>query len=260
MKRAPAGWLDSFIFHLIIWGFVGARLYHVLNEPVYYWDNPLDIVKVWNGGLAIHGAIIAGVVVVFFFSKTIVRYHDSDGISPNRASSVERREHNDRDLRFKQGYREHVLAITDLLVVGLTLGQVIGRWGNYFNQELFGKPTDGFFKVFIDVAHRPAGFETIAYYHPTFFYESVLNLILFSILYWGHGGNRVGQTTSWYLIGYGLIRFFVDFLRIDPRPFFGGLYLSQWVSMLMIVVGVRVWYTIVNLKAATLERPYSFDR
>ncbi len=309
--RYPLSTIDSLAFSLIIWGFVGARLYHVLNEPIYYWNHPIDIVKVWNGGLAIHGAILAGVFVVIYFSrKSSV---DSSTRNKKTSSGEKFQITNDKfqinsksqisnrfgfwSLKlvwglvleiwnFLKELRVPFFRITDILVIGLALGQAIGRWGNYFNQELFGRPTNGFFKVLIDTSHRPVGFESVAYYHPTFFYESVLNVILFVVLFFIYcrlflplkirgtkgvmkskvhnssqppltlrGGeiekdclvessnDKIGLVTSCYLIGYGLIRFFVDFLRIDPRPFFGGLYLSQWVSLVMVVIGVVIWYT-----------------
>jgi len=300
----------------VIWGFIGARLYHVLNEPMYYGSYPLEIFKIWRGGLAIHGAILAGVCVVFYFStrhpkldlgsrnknkqeQNVIATPTSDvgggDLSLTRENEIASSQtpRNDKSFSFSflfSGFRvwarndqvRDFFILSDLLVIGLALGQSIGRWGNYFNQELFGKPTDGFLKVFIDPAHRPLGFENIAYYHPTFLYESVLNFILFVVLYviytrichceepatkqssafLGKRENdktsedrhtsftlvrddnniNMGLTTSVYFIGYGLIRFFIDTLRIDPRPFFGGLYLSQWVSLGMVVAGVWIWY------------------
>ena len=149
--------------------------------------------------MAIHGAILAGVLVIAYFSnkmtageKLQTTNHKSQ-TNPNiqnikqetvipafEPESKQQKQTNKKnsifsflDSRLRGNDRKVFFVISDILVIGLALGQFIGRWGNYFNQELFGKPTDGFFKVFIDAAHRPAGFEAFESFHPTFFYEII---------------------------------------------------------------------------------------
>lgn len=202
------------LYGLVAWlvpvSLVGARLYHVLNEWGYYADHPGEIVAVWNGGLAIHGAILAGLITVFVWARR------------RRAS---------------------FWSVTDLLAPGLILGQAIGRWGNYFNQELYGKPTDLPWAIPIDLSHRLPGYESFAYFHPLFLYESLLDLALFAVLFFivRRGHARLGTTTALYFIGYSVIRFSLDFLRINPVGF-GWLTLAQAVSVVMAVAGVIVLF------------------
>ncbi|TSC95575.1 MAG: prolipoprotein diacylglyceryl transferase [Parcubacteria group bacterium Athens1014_10] len=200
-------------FLLIIFGIIGARLFAIF----YYWDYfckyPLDAFKIWQGGLSIHGAIIAGIIVLFFHFK---RHKDSFWL------------------------------LADLIVPGLILGQAIGRWGNYFNQELYGKPTSLFFGIPISLANRVFGYESFNYFHPAFLYESALNLIIFAVLIYLHkrrlknnkktGENIYGGIFLAYLILYSVNRFFLEFLRIDIQPAFLSLRFAQWISLLIVAI------------------------
>lgn len=206
-------------FYLIIFGIIGARLYHVLLEINYYWQNPLDIFKVWQGGLAIHGAIIAGIIVLITYAKK------------------------------KQ---QSFWFWADLIAPALILGQAIGRWGNYFNQELFGKPTDLSWGIPIDFANRVEPYLTESYFHPTFLYESILNFLIFSLLIFLHYLNPLeasrrdglsvdrkhGVIFLIYLISYSLVRFLMEFLRTDLTFILWGLRLPQLVSLLIIIFSV----------------------
>jgi phosphatidylglycerol---prolipoprotein diacylglyceryl transferase len=213
--------LDSLFFYLLIFSFIGARLYHVFSfNWQYYSQNLFDIVKIWQGGLAIQGAILAGIVTVYFWFK-------------KNMNSVK----NKQKISFLQ--------ITDWLAPALILGQFLGRWGNYFNQELFGKPTNASYGIPIGFANRVEGYENFSHFHPTFFYESILSLVLFFILYnLTKAKLKLGTITLIYLGGYSLIRFGLEFIRIDPAPMFLGLRLPQVVSLLVILAVIVLFKVI----------------
>ncbi|MBI5942805.1 MAG: prolipoprotein diacylglyceryl transferase [Chloroflexi bacterium] len=186
---------DVFL-HLIFWGILGARLWHILTPPLssvelglttrYYFSHPLDVLAIWVGGFGIPGAIIGGLFALFMFTR-------------------------------KQGYSFWVLA--DLLAPGLALAQAIGRVGNYFSQELYGLPTNLPWKIFIEPSHRLTGFETIEYYHPLFAYEAILSLANLILLIWLSrrftGRFRAGGFFLVYLGFYSATRLFLEFLRLD---------------------------------------------
>ncbi len=198
---------------LVLSGILGARLYEVLFiNLAYYWHHPLSVFKIWEGGLAIHGAIVGGLIFLAWFCRR-------------------------KKISFWQ--------LADLLAVVLPLGQAIGRWGNYFNQELFGWPTDSFIGIYISSANRPWEFKAEKYFHPAFLYESLLNLALFLILFFLYRAKRIrdGWTVALYLVGYSIIRFLMEFVRIDETPAWWGLRLPQWVSLLIVLaVGVGLVY------------------
>lgn len=193
-------------FYLIIFGLLGARVYDVLLELPYYLDKPLDAFKIWRGGLAIHGAIFAGLITAVYY----VRKHK---LNP--------------------------YVLISSLVPGLAIGQAIGRWGNFFNQELFGKPTDLPWSIYISFANRPAEFANKEYYHPTFLYESIGSMILALVLVFLHKKLKSEQKhiiiISTYLIGYSLLRFALEFVRIDFAPTLGGVRWPQIASLAIII-------------------------
>ncbi len=204
--------VDS-VFWLILNGLIGARLYHVLIEFNYYSNNPLAIFKIWQGGLAIHGAIIAGVLTLIFYC----------------------RRHN---LNFWQ--------LTAIYTPGLALAQTIGRWGNYFNQELFGRPTNSPWGIPIAPANRPPDFFNFSHFHPAFLYESIANLSIFTILFLMHYHTFKKQKNEpnykiflpTYLIMYSIVRFLMEFIRIDPAPIFFHLRFAQWASLILIFISL----------------------
>lgn len=203
-------------FYLIIGGVIGARLYHICLEFSYYAEHQLDMFKIWNGGLAIHGAIIAGVIIMYVYSKN-------------------------KNLNFWQ--------LTAIAVPGLALAQAIGRWGNYFNQELYGKPTDLPWGIPIQFNNRVLEYYTSNYFHPTFFYESLGSLAIFVILIFMHYLVIKKQKLNFqyivftYLILYSLLRFVTEILRVDPTPVFLGLRLPQITSLIIILLSLSwlVW-------------------
>ena len=203
---------EDLVFYVIIFGLLGARFGHVVFFNFsYYLQNPLDIFKIWHGGLSIQGALLFGFLTVVFLARR---------------------------------YKINCWKLADGLALAIPLGQAIGRWGNYFNQELFGRPTSAWWGIPISPINRVAGYEEFIYFHPTFFYESVFNIILFFILYKLAFKNtlKTGTLTLWYFVAYGLIRFFMELVRIDDTFIFWQLRLPQVISFFLIIVSLFYIY------------------
>lgn len=184
---------------------IGARLYYVLFNISYYYANPLEILAVWHGGLAIHGGILGGFLGGYYYIRK------------------------EKDLKLWQ--------ITDIIAPSLILGQAIGRWGNYFNQEAHGGPVSsefiGHFPQFIQQGMNING----QYYHPTFLYESIWNLTIFILLFWLIRTKKLpdGVITMLYIILYSIGRFFVEGLRTDSLML-GPFRIAQVVSIIAIIL------------------------
>lgn len=202
--------ISNLFVWLIVIGLLGARLYHVLNELPYYLQHTTEILKIWHGGLAIHGAIIAGLLTGWWYARR---------------------------------HRLSLIQLTDVFVPGLALGQAIGRWGNYFNQELFGKPTNLAWGIPIDQANRPPAYQDSPFFHPTFLYESVGNLMLVAVLVWLHRRSaRPGTVTLVYFIGYAVLRIATESLRIDRTPIIAGIRLPIIMSVFIILASATAWF------------------
>ena len=185
--------LDS-LFFVVPLGFIGARVYHVATDYGLYADDPIpDVFAVWNGGLGIYGAVAGGFLGVLLFSW----YRR---ISP--------------------------LVFADAAAPGLILAQAIGRWGNYFNQELFGRPSDLLWAIRIAPENRPTEYADATSFHPAFLYESIWDLLvcLTLLLVARRFANRLrdGDIVLLYVSLYSVGRFFVETLRIDPAFLIGG--------------------------------------
>ncbi|MDD3711391.1 MAG: prolipoprotein diacylglyceryl transferase [Patescibacteria group bacterium] len=209
-------------FYLIIFGIIGARIYDIFLEWRYYIKNPIDAFKIWQGGLAIHGAILAGLITLWFFVKRV------------KIDSFK---------NFNQWTK--FFKLTAIITPGLALAQAIGRWGNYFNQELFGRPTDLPWGIYISPGNRPFTYLNNSFFHPTFLYESLGNFIIFLILISIHlliiKKNKVNfkndfLITSLYLFLYSILRFSLEFIRIDFAPEIFGLRFPQFVSIIIVIV------------------------
>ncbi len=205
---------------LAIWLIIGAipcaRLYYVIFQWQEYAQRPGDIIAIWKGGIAIHGAILGGTLAALIFARL------------NKIS---------------------VWQLIDLVVPSLALGQAIGRWGNFFNSEAFGAPTNLPWRLYIPVNNRPIDYVTFEYFHPTFLYESVWNIVVFilllSLFFWGlKHPNRfyVGTLSLVYLIAYSCGRIWIEGLRTDSLML-GPLRVAQVISLVMISVGILglVW-------------------
>lgn len=194
----------DFAPYLIIIGIIGARLYYCLVNYSYYIENPLEIFYIRQGGLSIHGVIIIGILTLFAFSKI---------------------------------YKMSFLKLIDVFLCGTALGQCIGRWGNFFNSEAFGTPTNLPWKLFIPLSQRPAQYVKFEYFHPTFLYESILDLIIFLILLaiFKRCSKHPGIIACTYLILYSFVRIFVEYFRIDSVLNIYGYPVAQLVSLLIIL-------------------------
>ena len=210
---------DSVAFWAVIGGIIGARLYHVITDYQLFEGHPERIVQIWKGGLGIWGAVIGGAVAVLLVAR-----------------------------------RRHVnfADFADSVVPGLAFAQAIGRWGNWFNQELFGGPSTLPWAVEIDRAHRPAGYERYATFQPTFLYESLWCLALgFALLYVDKRWKLArGQLFALYAAGYTAFRFVMEEMRIDEAHTIGPLRVNAWVSILVFVVSVTV-FVVLGRRART---------
>ncbi|MBC6421590.1 MAG: prolipoprotein diacylglyceryl transferase [Hormoscilla sp. SP12CHS1] len=200
---------------LAVWLVIGAipcaRIYYVLFQWQNYAEHPGNIIAIWKGGIAIHGAIIGGILAALIFARL------------NR-------------IPFWQ--------LADLVAPSLILGQAIGRWGNFFNSEAFGGPTDLPWKLFIPPDLRPLEYIDFEYFHPTFLYESLWNLMVFGLLltlfFRGLRGKprlKLGTLFLVYMISYSLGRFWIEGLRTDSLML-GPLRIAQVVSLLALGLGV----------------------
>jgi phosphatidylglycerol---prolipoprotein diacylglyceryl transferase len=209
---------------LAIWLVLGAipmaRLYYVAFEWEKYAQRWGDIVKVWEGGIAIHGAIIGGTIAAIIFAKL-------------------------KHLSF--------WTLADIAAPAVALGQAIGRWGNFFNSEAFGSPTDLPWKLYIPIRHRPSQYLNVEYFHPTFLYESLWNLLVFALLLklfdrsTKRSPLKMGTIFLVYLIAYSIGRLGIESLRTDSLMF-GPLKTAQLVSLIGISLGAigLVWLYLRN--------------
>lgn len=201
---------SSIAVRAVIAGVIGARLYHVITDWQLFEDDLAKIPQIWKGGLGIPGGLIAGVGVGLWEAR-------KRGITPG-------------------------IGVT-CAAPALALAQAIGRWGNWFNQELFGKPTDLPWALEVsDAKTLGAGYPVGTTFHPTFLYESLWNFALCGLLLWLDRRFRLklrpGVLFAMYVAGYGIGRFWVEGLRIDPAKDFGGLRLNQWTSIVAAVLAL----------------------
>ena len=225
-------YISEILPSLIISSIIGARTYYVIFEWRQYsgenfftsfelFNNSIQIpsfIAIWEGGIALHGGLIGGLLSVIFFCK-------SKNI--------------------------HLKTFIDILIPSIIFGQSIGRWGNFFNNEAFGIPTNLPWKLFIPIQNRPIEFIDYEYFHPTFLYESIWNFLIFIILIiiFNKQNNtnffRPGLISCLYLVGYSFGRFWIEALRTDPLcigglpPFCdGGLRMAQFISIFLFSSGL----------------------
>lgn len=201
--------LDLALYSIPI-GIVSARFYYVAVNWQLYADNPSEILQIWHGGLAIHGALIGVILTIWVYSQI-------------------------KKISFWRW--------VDLVVPGLIFGQAIGQWGNFINQDAFGYPTDDPWGIYIDFMNRPPGYEQFDFFHPTFLYECGWDLFIFIILITASWitlkkSNKVasGSLFLLYLILYSIGRFVIEGFRIDSEML-GDWRLAQLVSAVTIVLG-----------------------
>lgn len=207
-RNIKEDFIINLFFYTIPIAFIGARLYYVIFNFDYYSVNLIDIFKIWEGGLAIHGGVLFGFLFVWYYTK----------------------KHN-----------ISLWEITDMLVIGLILGQAIGRWGNFFNGEAHGAVTT---LSHLQDLHLPnfiinGMYIDSTYYIPTFLYESIWDFIGFIILYifYSKRNNKSGQTSGLYLIWYGIGRFIIEGMRTDSLML-GNIRMAQLVSIITLIFGL----------------------
>lgn len=239
--------VDSIVFLAVIAGFIGARFYHVLSDLPFYLHNPGLILQVWRGGLSVYGAVIGGAVAVVWH----VYRHTS------ASQRVQR-----------------ILNYLDWLTPSILIGQIIGRFGNFFNYELFGYPTGLPWKMFVPLRFRPEEFLSSANFHPLFLYEALANLIILvgllklyrrgvarfggpplgaqAVAEHPMGTNRdrtpspPGALFFGYVFLYNIVRFLLEFLRIDS-VMADGLRINALVS-LALAVGALIYLSLIFIK------------
>jgi prolipoprotein diacylglyceryl transferase len=209
-RGGTAGEVSDLAIWAIPFGLVGGRLYHVITDWHLYFGegkNPVTALYVWRGGLGIWGAIALGALGVWLGA---------------RARGIK------------------LLPLLDALAPGVLVAQALGRWGNWFNQELYGRPTDLPWGLQIDVAHRPSQYLDVATYHPAFLYECLWNLAAFAVLIWLDRRFRLGhgRVVALYVVLYTLGRGWIENLRIDDVQMNDvfGLRLNVWTSIVLFVL------------------------
>lgn len=205
---------------LLIGGIIGARLWHVFTPSASnqamgvttenYLRNPIEILKIWKGGLGIAGGVIGGALTLIIYCRS-------------------------KKLNF--------LEWVDYIAPGLLVGQAVGRWGNFVNQEVYGRPTNLPWAITIDPPYRIQGFEQVAKYHPLFLYESILTLLSAGLLLLINRKWRkklfTGDLFFLYLVLYPTFRFFLEFLRLDPSPV-NGININQTFMLIVAIFAALV--------------------
>jgi phosphatidylglycerol---prolipoprotein diacylglyceryl transferase len=221
------------LFWVVLAGIIGARLWHIFSPPPsmveqgittkWYLTHPLDMLNIRNGGLGIPGAVIGGAIALWIYCRK-------------------------KKVSF--------LTWADTIIPGVALAQAIGRWGNFFNQELYGLPTNLPWKIYIDPAHRIPGYENVDYFHPLFLYESLWNLLNMVLLLiaarrfkeW----LKPGDLLYFYMIMYAIGRFSLDFLRLDASQV-GGVNFNQ-AFMIIVAIAAGALLFINHLRKPSKEK------
>jgi prolipoprotein diacylglyceryl transferase len=212
-RYAARGGNPTDITDMAIWcvpaGLVGARLYHVITDWQLFEGRWIDTIKIWQGGLGVWGAVAGGTI-----AGVIVAH--------------------------RRGFDKALLF--DVIAPVIPLAQAIGRFGNWFNQELFGRPTDVAWGLEIDVAKRPPGYTQYETFHPTFLYESLWCLAVVGIILFveRHFNLRKGRLFAVYVAAYTFGRFWIERLRIDPANQIAGLRVNEWVSVAVFLGAIAV--------------------
>lgn len=203
-------------FWIILFGIIGARVWYVLLNFKYFLSNPLEILMINHGGITIHGALFGGIIAGFIFVKK-------------------------NNLNF--------LKSADLYALVIPIGQAIGRWGNFFNSEAFGKPCDLPWKLYISPENRPVEYLDTQFFHPTFLYESIGNLFVFCILYFvlrNKFKDKQGLIFLSYLFLYSILRIAIELIRTDSVLNIFGIPVAIWVCIVIAIIslfyGLKIYY------------------
>ncbi|MFV1999336.1 MAG: prolipoprotein diacylglyceryl transferase, partial [Acidimicrobiia bacterium] len=204
-------------------GFLGARAGYVTTHTGNFTSRPWAVFFIWEGGLALYGGLLFGALTVIY----MVHKRNAD-----------------------------LFSFGDAVAIGVPLAQAIGRIGNYFNQELFGTPSDLPWAIIIDPSNRPAGFEQFEAFHPTFAYEAIWNaLIIVPVILWLEKRGKLAKGASFgvYVAMYAFIRFWMELLRLDTTFRFLGISRNGWISLLAFAGGLAwIWWTQKRAEKRTL--------
>jgi prolipoprotein diacylglyceryl transferase len=211
-KGGRPGTIGEIAVVVVVSGVIGARVYHLFTGYDWHTGGILGTVKIWQGGLSIWGAVSAGALAVVVVSR-------------------------------RRGLP--TLILLDAIAPGVAVAQAIGRWGNYFNQELFGRPTTWPWGLEIDLAHRPAKYLAFKTFQPTFLYESLWCLLIFGFIVWAERRFRfrAGQTFALYVASYTFGRFFFELMRSDPATMLFGVRFNALLSAAL-CVGSTAWFVV----------------
>jgi len=226
-RGGRAGFIGDMAIWAIPFGIVGARIYHVATDPQLYFGDgrdAIDVLKIWQGGLGIWGAIAGGALGAYIACRR-------EGVS--------------------------LRPVADALAPGLLVAQAIGRIGNYFNQELFGKPTTKPWGLEIDLANRPSGFEQFATFHPTFLYELLWNLAAAALIIAIDRRVKLtgGRAFALYVMLYTAGRFWIEQLRIDPVNDLGPFRLNVWTSIVLFALATAFFVATRGRKGDSVDVP-----
>ena len=189
-------------------GIIGGRIYHVISSPADYFGangEPLDALKIWQGGLGIWGAISLGLLGAYLRYRSLQKRIDLPTFT----------------------------VFADALAPGILFAQAIGRFGNWFNGELFGRPLDAWWALDVPPKYRPSGFSEFESFHPTFLYEAIWCVVVAVVLIKFGKSLRSGQVFAAYVFAYCFGRFFIELIRIDSANTIAGLRVNVWVSVLV---------------------------
>lgn len=203
--------LDKYLVNIFV-GFLIALIFARLGYIIFQLDRIesfWEIFATWRGGLSIHGALFGIVMYLFYLSR-----------------------------RYKISFAQ----FADFLAPGMILGQAIGRWGNFINQEAYGPSTNLVWKMFVSPARRFADFANESFYHPAFLYQSLGNLLIFFILLYIYAlDKKAGTVATFYVFLYSILRFIIEFWRVD-RVMWGPFSVAQWASIVLVVAALYLFY------------------
>ena len=191
-------------------GIIGGRIYHVISSPSAYFGangNPLDAVKIWEGGLGIWGAISLGILGAYVRYRTLQKRIELPSFA----------------------------VFVDALAPGILFAQAIGRFGNWFNGELFGRPLDTWWALDVPTRYRPFGYSQFESFHPTFLYEAIWCTFVATLLIVFGKRLKAGQVFAAYVFAYCFGRFFIELIRIDSANTIAGLRVNVWVSVIVAI-------------------------